>query len=82
MNAIMLAETPCWVCGYRNHWIWSASVRVNKKSIRSTGQGLYFQPPRCTECGHPHGGDQLPKRWWPDARTREKIDKARARWSA
>lgn len=82
MNVLFLQHHPCPMCGYRNVGILSTSVRVNKRSLRTTGGGLGMDPRRCRECGFPMGSP-VGRRMVLDAKDAAKVAAARARrWAA
>jgi hypothetical protein len=52
MTVTLWADSPCLLCGYRIRVLMVATVRVNRRSMRTTGPGLGgFQYVRCPECG-------------------------------
>ncbi len=50
MTLTFLTSDPCGVCGYHRHGVMVVSMRVNKRSMRSTGTSLCFVLQRCREC--------------------------------
>lgn len=80
MNVILEGREPCPVCGWLVTWIWSAGIRVNKHSIRSTGNTLLARLHHaCLECGTSLNSDQGPRIWQFDQRSREAVDAYRQR---
>ena len=63
MNVVMFAFQPCVVCGHRDPWVWAGSVRVNKRSMRTSGTWIIAGPHRCMECGASQHCDAAPTRW-------------------
>lgn len=55
MTITFLTTDPCGVCGYHRHGVRVVSMRVNKRSMRSTGDSLVMLPYRCRECGRVTG---------------------------
>lgn len=73
----------CVVCGNRQRGFMVRTVRVNKRSIRSTdtgGIGAVFDP--CVECGHPNGREGFVYAGL-DRKSHARVDDYRARrWPA
>lgn len=68
----MECRVPCLLCGYLHRVIMTATVVVNKRSMRTNGVMLGgYQYARCPECGTPAGRDssspRTPYRLFPDS---------------
>lgn len=53
MSVTFILHATCPVCGYRNHGLLFTQVRVNKRSLRTTGPGIGTGLWHCQECLHP-----------------------------
>jgi hypothetical protein len=59
---ILYSRTPCRLCGYLFRLLMQAPVRVNKRTMRTTGPLLGASgSPSCPECGTPNEGDLMPR---------------------
>lgn len=62
MLVTLEARTPCMLCGFRFRILMFASVRVNKRSMRTTAPMIgALGEHRCPECGTPNAGDLRPR---------------------
>lgn len=52
MTLTFITHDPCGVCGYGRKGIRVVPMRINKRSMRSTGDSLVILPSHCQECGH------------------------------
>lgn len=62
ITVTLVAQSPCFTCGYRYRVVRVSTVRVNKNSLKEQGVSLVFVGPRgtkglrplpagCPECG-------------------------------
>lgn len=56
MNVLIEITDPCALCGYQVRGAVSHAVRINKRSMRTTGIGIGAVPPFCPECHWPTAG--------------------------
>ena len=84
MMVTLWSATPCLLCAYRIRVLMTASVRVNKRSMRTTGMLLGgLQYGQCPECGEPCRAASLAPRspYVLDAESAEKVREYRLkRW--
>lgn len=68
MVTFLTEGPPCSPCGLRPRGIEVASVRVNRRSLKTVGNTLGAMPRVCPECRAP-AGDFVLRRWLdrPDA---------------
>jgi hypothetical protein len=56
MNVAFTASSPCALCGYLIRLLMTSSVRINRRSMRTTGVSIgAFMYNACPECGTPVG---------------------------
>lgn len=55
MLVSVILEWAC-PCGTTAKGVTVKTVRINKKSLRTAGQGIGFMPRTCSECGEPLPG--------------------------
>lgn len=80
MTVTFITHDPCGVCGYHRHGVRVTPMRINKRSMRSTGQSLVMLPARCQECGRVTGiAVELTWRLSPDSAAKVRACRAR-RW--
>jgi hypothetical protein len=51
VNVTFIARTPCHMCGHENKTFTFAAVRVNKRSLVTSGPSMVFADRECAECG-------------------------------
>jgi hypothetical protein len=57
VTVTLRSSSPCVLCGFRFRVFMVATVRVNKRSMRTIGPSLgAIHPHACPECGSPSGG--------------------------
>lgn len=80
MTVTFITADPCGVCGYRRHGVRVTPMRINKWSMRSTGDSLVMLPSRCQECGRVTGTAVVQTwRLSPDSAAKVRAYRAR-RW--
>jgi predicted Zn-ribbon and HTH transcriptional regulator len=50
MMISLIARDPCGLCGYVREGFMVATVRINKRSMRTHGNNLSLFPGECREC--------------------------------
>lgn len=72
-------EGPPCVCGLRPRGVEVATVRVNRRSLKTQGWSLGGMPWHCRECGTWQGDDLTALRRWLDPADAAKVAAYRAR---
>lgn len=62
MRITLQARSPCALCGFRFRVLMMATVRINRRSMRTTGPMFGTSGERlCPECGWPNRSDSSPR---------------------